>query len=309
MRGGAMKYAPPAPASAESGYGESWDDTIRRRAAGDYCSVCNSLPGLKRTALPGGMETSAPVRGLRPIPVLRGFTLKTPKPRNSMRSPDSSAFFMDSKTVSTAISALVLVMPVRFTTSLMMSSLIKTASWSRRGTLFIPASVNHMIRLNLFPCQARGTDARARRSRARNSGGPDRHRGRFRRRRDLRAQRPAGSVAGDGHPDRGGAAVLRGHAGAGHRGPAAGTAPGHVRATGASPNGSSPLPRSPALNRRVASGAGARLPGRGSLAYRAARQVPGLLVRTGVRLGPGAAAAGWIRREGGPAGGPGGRTR
>src|SRR5216684_5402383 len=77
------------------------------------------------------METSAPVRGLRPIPVLRGFTLKTPKPRNSMRSPCSSAFFMDSKTVSTAISALVLVMPVRFTTSLMISSLIKTASWSR----------------------------------------------------------------------------------------------------------------------------------------------------------------------------------
>ena len=27
---------------------------------------CSSLPGLKRTALPGGMETSAPVRGLRP---------------------------------------------------------------------------------------------------------------------------------------------------------------------------------------------------------------------------------------------------
>jgi hypothetical protein len=32
---------------------------------------------LKRTALPGGMFTSSPVRGLRPIPVLRGFTLKT----------------------------------------------------------------------------------------------------------------------------------------------------------------------------------------------------------------------------------------
>src|ERR1035441_471095 len=142
MRGGAMKYAPPVPASAESGYGESWDDTMPRRAAGDYCSVCNSLPGLKRTALPGGMETSAPVRGLRPIPVLRGFTLKTPKPRNSMRSPDSSAFFMDSKTVSTAISALVLVMPVRFTTSLMMSSLIKTASRSGRGTT-LPYRISH----------------------------------------------------------------------------------------------------------------------------------------------------------------------
>jgi len=38
------------------------------------------LPGLKRTALPGGMLTSAPVLGLRPIPVLRGRTLNTPKP-------------------------------------------------------------------------------------------------------------------------------------------------------------------------------------------------------------------------------------
>ena len=37
------------------------------------------------------METSAPVRGFRPIPVFRGFTLKTPKPRNSIRSPDFHA--------------------------------------------------------------------------------------------------------------------------------------------------------------------------------------------------------------------------
>src|SRR5882762_11022829 len=74
------------------------------------------------------MDTSAPVRGFRPIPVLRGFTLKTPKPRNSMRSPCSRAFFMVSKTVSTAISALVLVMPVLLTTSFIMSSLIKTPS-------------------------------------------------------------------------------------------------------------------------------------------------------------------------------------
>src|SRR5689334_9722962 len=85
---------------------------------------CNSFPGLKRTALPGGMLTSAPVRGLRPIPVLRGRTLKTPKPRSSIRSPWDSAFFMLSKTVSTASSALVLVMPVLVTTSLMISSLI-----------------------------------------------------------------------------------------------------------------------------------------------------------------------------------------
>src|SRR3984885_1676234 len=105
------------------------------RCAGDhdnlrYCSDCNSLPGLNRTALPGGMATSAPVRGLRPMPVLRGRTLKMPKPRNSMRSPCDRARFMLSKTVSTAISALVLVMPVLLTTSLMMSSLI-TASPSR----------------------------------------------------------------------------------------------------------------------------------------------------------------------------------
>src|SRR6202140_3159197 len=85
---------------------------------------CNSFPGLKRTALPGGMDTSAPVRGLRPIPVLRGRTLNTPNPRSSIRLPPASAFFMLSKTVSTASSALVLVMPVLATTSLMMSSLI-----------------------------------------------------------------------------------------------------------------------------------------------------------------------------------------
>src|SRR5581483_11742374 len=89
---------------------------------------CSSLPGLKRTALPGGMETSAPVRGLRPIPVLRGRTLNTPKPLNSMRSPLVRARFMLSNTVSTAISALVLVMPVLLTTSLMMSSLITGCS-------------------------------------------------------------------------------------------------------------------------------------------------------------------------------------
>ncbi len=71
------------------------------------------------------IATSAPVRGLRPMPVLRGRTLKMPKPRNSMRSLRLSARFMLSKTVSTAISAFVFVMPVLLTTSLMMSSLIK----------------------------------------------------------------------------------------------------------------------------------------------------------------------------------------
>ena len=33
------------------------------------------------------MLTSVPVRGLRPMPVLRARTLNTPNPRNSMRSP------------------------------------------------------------------------------------------------------------------------------------------------------------------------------------------------------------------------------
>ena len=68
----------------------------------------------------------------------RAETLPAPRPRER---------FMLSNTVSTAISAFVLVMPVRFTTSLMMSSLIKTASSHT-------ASVNLMIGLNLFPCQA-----------------------------------------------------------------------------------------------------------------------------------------------------------
>src|SRR5215472_6041111 len=93
---------------------------------------CNSFPGLKRTALPGGILTSAPVRGLRPMPVLRGRTLNTPKPRNSMRSPTASAFFMLAKTVSTASSALVLVMPVLWTTSLIISSLITGGSPKNR---------------------------------------------------------------------------------------------------------------------------------------------------------------------------------
>src|ERR1700691_2417356 len=117
-----------------------------------YCSDCSSLPGLNRTALPGGMATSAPVRGLRPMPVLRGRTLKIPKPRNSMRSPCDRARFMLSKTVSTAISALVLVIPVLLTTSLMMSSLI-TVSPSAAPKV----GANLMIGLGLLTCQAAST--------------------------------------------------------------------------------------------------------------------------------------------------------
>ncbi len=74
--------------------------------------------------------TSSPVRGLRPIPVLCGRILNTPKPRSSMRSPFSMARFMVSKTVSTAISDFVLLSPVRFTTALTMSYLIMVV---RRG--------------------------------------------------------------------------------------------------------------------------------------------------------------------------------
>jgi hypothetical protein len=34
---------------------------------------------------PGGIRTSLPVRGLRPIPRFRGFTWKTPNPRAHLR--------------------------------------------------------------------------------------------------------------------------------------------------------------------------------------------------------------------------------
>jgi hypothetical protein len=44
-----------------------------------YCNVCNCLPGLKRAALPGGIAASAPVRGLRPMPVLRLGGQRTPE--------------------------------------------------------------------------------------------------------------------------------------------------------------------------------------------------------------------------------------
>src|SRR5438552_17628099 len=114
---------------------DGWEHSLAGRrqffrwlAEGSQSIDCNSFPGLNRTALPGGIDTSAPVRGLRPIPVLRGRTLNTPNPRSSMRLPPASAFFILSKTVSTASSALVLVIPVLATTSLMISSLITEGS-------------------------------------------------------------------------------------------------------------------------------------------------------------------------------------
>src|SRR5258708_23152346 len=67
---------------------------------------------------------------------------------------------MLSKTVSTAISAFVLVMPVRFTTSLMMSSLINEASsrifWARLQPV---CARNFMIGLDLVACQGRTPEA------------------------------------------------------------------------------------------------------------------------------------------------------
>src|SRR5215470_9922972 len=97
---------------------------------------CSSLPGLKRTTLPGGMLTSSPVRGLRPIPVFRGRTLNTPNRRSSMRWPRPMAFFSDSNTVSTACSAFtrLTTMPSSsnfFRTAFTISSLITRASGVR----------------------------------------------------------------------------------------------------------------------------------------------------------------------------------
>src|SRR5688572_3197865 len=86
--------------------------------------ACNSLPGLKRIVLPEGIATSSPVRGLRPTPRLRGLTTKTPKPRNSIRSPRVKASFIEWKRASTACSAFILGTPVFSATRLTMSSLI-----------------------------------------------------------------------------------------------------------------------------------------------------------------------------------------
>src|SRR5215469_14083747 len=143
----------------------SWDvDAIgrKRQMPQRYSIDWSSLPGLNRTAFPGGIETSAPVRGLRPIPVLRGRTLNTPNPRNSMRSPLARERFMLSNTVSTAISALVLVIPVRFTTSLIMSSLITCASPRQQffwGSQVIDAK-GHNGRLSTASSIARGAGLR-----------------------------------------------------------------------------------------------------------------------------------------------------
>lgn len=81
------------------------------------------LPGLNRMVRPGGIRTSLPVRGFRPIPRLRGFTWKTPKPRSSIRSPFCIERLIAWNTASTATSALTLVMAAAFETSLTISTL------------------------------------------------------------------------------------------------------------------------------------------------------------------------------------------
>lgn len=85
---------------------------------------CKSLPGLKRMVLPIGIATSSPVRGLRPTPRLRGLTVKTPKPRSSMRSPRTRESFIAPKSASTTCSAFCFGTPVSSAKRLIISSFI-----------------------------------------------------------------------------------------------------------------------------------------------------------------------------------------
>src|SRR4029079_14852508 len=96
----------------------------KRRENGQPPMFWRSLPGLNRMVRPGGIRTSLPVRGLRPMPRLRGLTWNTPKPRSSIRSPRCIDTRIASNTASTATSALTLVMSAIFETSLTMSTLI-----------------------------------------------------------------------------------------------------------------------------------------------------------------------------------------
>src|SRR5438874_3511331 len=91
-----------------------------------------SLPGLNRIVLPGGIVTSTPVLGLRPMPRLRRLTWKTPKPRSSIRSPAPRADRIDSITVSTAVAALARGIFARSTTRSTMSALIMAPSGKSR---------------------------------------------------------------------------------------------------------------------------------------------------------------------------------
>ncbi len=95
-------------------------------AGGETPMFCKSLPGLNRMVRPGGIRTSLPVRGFLPIPRLRGFTWKTPKPRSSILSPLRIDLRIASNTASTATSAFTLVIPAVAETLFTMSTLIMT---------------------------------------------------------------------------------------------------------------------------------------------------------------------------------------
>jgi len=80
--------------------------------------VLEIFAGLESDRAAGGMRTSLPVRGLRPMPRLAGFHLEDADPRSSIRSPRCIEVRIASKTASTATSALTLVMSAIFETSL-----------------------------------------------------------------------------------------------------------------------------------------------------------------------------------------------
>src|SRR5436853_7496553 len=83
----------------------------------DYPMFWRSFPGLKRIVRPGGMRTSLPVRGFRPMPRLRGFTWNKPNPRSSMRSPRCIEIRIALKTASNATRGLTLVLLVILSSS------------------------------------------------------------------------------------------------------------------------------------------------------------------------------------------------
>src|SRR5690242_11876562 len=94
----------------------------------------SSLPGLKRIVFPGGIFTSTPVFGLRPMPFLRCLTWKTPNPRSSMRWPRASALRRPSMTVSTACAALTREISDISATLLTMSALIMMHDYSQKDS-------------------------------------------------------------------------------------------------------------------------------------------------------------------------------
>src|SRR5215207_5122746 len=105
-----------------------------------------SLPGLKRTVLPGVIATSTPVLGLRPTPFFLSRTWKTPKPRSSMRLPSQRAFFIASMMVSTASAAFTRGTSVISATRSTMSDLIISAPETGGSLATTPWGVKPGIR-------------------------------------------------------------------------------------------------------------------------------------------------------------------